>query len=600
MAIHPLPPEIATRIAAGEVVERPSSVVKELVENSLDAGATRVDVETRHGGRTYIRVRDDGEGIRRDEVTLAFQRHATSKLATLADLERIQTLGFRGEALASIAAVSRLLCTTRHVEEQVGTRIRLEGGDILSQTPIGRPPGTEMTVEDLFYNVPARRKFLRSDRTERRHIDAFLTRYAIAYPHVAFTLTHDGRTILSTPGNDDAREAILQVYGPDLGESLLPIPPELTAGQRIRVRGFVGPPTVHRANRGYITLFVNGRWIQDLRLTYAVIQAYHTLLPVKRYPVAFVMVELPPEEVDVNVHPTKAEVRFRDADAVFRALQRAVRATVVGDAPAAADLTIAPTTETPPAAPTAQPSARPTRRDIRARLATLTPAPRQLDLSPRNVPAAPTPTAAPQAEPAAPPPPPPPSLPPLRVIGHIATLFIIAEGPDGLYLIDQHAAHERVLYERMMAQIAKGPLPAQPLLEPVTVTLPPDAAAQLTALLPTLANLGLEVEPFGPDTFLVRALPAITPHAAPDELLADLAAADPSDRTPIEEAVEEAIVRRICKSAAVKGGQLLSHEEMERLVHDLERTANPRTCPHGRPIILRLSIEELARYFGRG
>jgi len=291
MPIHLLSEDVAARIAAGEVVERPASVVKELVENSLDAGATRVEVETRGGGRTLIRVRDNGAGIPAVEVELAFRRHATSKLESATDLEIIATLGFRGEALASIASVSRVTCLTRHTAEEAGTRLRIEGGEIAARATVGRPYGTELLIEDLFYNVPARRKFLQSERTERNHIDAFLTRYAIAYPHVAFTLVHDGREILATSGNGSAQEALLNVYGMDLGTSLLEIPCEDSAHATtddIQVCGFVGPTNVHRANRGYITLFVNGRWIQDLRLTYAIIQAYHTLLPVKRYPVALV------------------------------------------------------------------------------------------------------------------------------------------------------------------------------------------------------------------------------------------------------------------------------------------------------------------------
>ena len=266
MTIRLLPEAVAARIAAGEVVERPASVVKELVENSLDAKATRVTIETQEGGRALIRVRDNGNGIPSAEVALAFRRHATSKLQTAADLEHIATLGFRGEALASIASVSRVTCVTRCTTEEIGTRVQIEGGDIVAHTAIGRPPGADILIEDLFYNVPARRKFLRSERTERRHSDAFLTRYAIAYPDIAFYVAHDGREVLSTSGNGAAQEALLSVYGMELGNNLLEIPAELTQDRDIQVRGFVGPTTIHRADRGYITLFINGRWIQDLSL----------------------------------------------------------------------------------------------------------------------------------------------------------------------------------------------------------------------------------------------------------------------------------------------------------------------------------------------
>lgn len=605
MPITLLSEDVASRIAAGEVVERPASVVKELVENSLDAEATRVEVETRDGGTKLIRVRDNGTGILGDEVALAFQRHATSKLSSADDLERIATLGFRGEALSSIASVSRITCITRHASESTGTRLRLEAGEVVHRATVGRPSGTELIVEDLFYNVPARRKFLRTERTERRHIDGFLTRYAIAYPRVAFTVVHDGREALVTPGNGDPRESLLNVYGADLGGSLLPIPPALTEEQLIKVHGFVGPPTVHRANRGYVTLFINGRWVEDLRLTYAVIQAYHTLLPTKRYPVAFVMIEVPPEEVDVNVHPAKSEVRFRDGDAVFRAVQRATRTTVMAEAPASASW-LPPRTG-------AESSAG--EQATRARLAGLRPSQDHIRFGGEEARASlqggdagqgasidtgegdavPSPSEAPvdgagsrRAS----------ELPPLRIVGQVATMFIIAEGPEGLYLIDQHAAHERVLYERMLADAVRGQVPRQPLLEPEVVALPADEAGRLEELLPTLSELGLEVEPFGPSTFLVRTLPAALGRHAPADLLADIAAAT-EGQSPVRQELEERVVRHICKRAAVKAGQVLSREEMDRLIKDLEATQNPRTCPHGRPTILQISTEDLVRQFGR-
>lgn len=609
MKIRLLSEDIASRIAAGEVVERPASVIKELVENSLDAGATSVEVETRDGGKTLMRIRDNGEGMLGEEAELAFHRHATSKLQSAADLDAIATLGFRGEALASIAAVSRVTCSTRHATETAGTRLRIEGGTVISQTPIGYPAGTEMVIEDLFYNVPARRKFLGAERSERRHIDAFLTRYAIAYPGVAFNITHDHKEIMATPGNSDPREVLIKVYGLDLGASLLEIPTSLTADAPLQVRGFVGPPTVHRADRGYITLFINGRWIQDLRLTYAIIQAYHTLLPVKRFPVAFVMVTMPLEEIDVNVHPAKTEVRFRDPDLIFRTVQRAVRASIITDAPVAASWQ-------PASVPSSRllPEEDQSPNTLHALLANLKPA-QQFPLqeqyveAPSNISEAadedstqseasgspsvarslPGTAAAPQA----------PHLPPLRVIGQIATTFIVAEGPDGLYLIDQHAAHERVLYEQLLSTWAAGDVPAQPLLEPETVTLPPDEAGRLEETLPILNSLGLEIEPFGASTFLVRAVPTQLKHIPIQELVADIASGN-TERSPVREGLEALTVRKICKRAAVKGGQVLSQEEMERLIHALEQTQNPRTCPHGRPTILQISVEQLAAQFKRG
>lgn len=597
MPIHQLPEDVAARIAAGEVVERPASVIKELVENSLDAGATRIDVETVDGGHRLLRVRDNGEGIPAPEVTLAFRRHATSKLRTADDLSSIHTLGFRGEALASIASVSQLTCTTRHISESVGTQLHIAGGTVVAHRSIGWPQGTELRVEDLFFNVPARRKFLQTARTEKRHIDGFLTRYAIAYPHVAFTVTHDGHETLRTTGNNRQREALQQVYGIELGSSLLEITPENMNDTTVHVQGYVGPTTVHRSNRGYITLFVNGRWIEDMRITYAIIQAYHTLLPINRYPIAFVLIQMPAEDVDVNVHPAKTEVRFRDPDALFRSVQRSVRATVINEAPL--------TTTWDPTGirtvPTEQTTTHPgTEKDVSQHslwldLTRLQPSspfiPRQVTepiaaagATSRDETATQTPSTT--------------RLPPLRVIGQAIATFIITEGPDGLYLVDQHAAHERVLYEQLLSAWAEGGVPAQPLLEPVSIQLPAEDAARLEEHLPALASLGLLVEAFGPDTYLVRAVPTPLLNIPPGDLLTDIAAAE-LDRSPVRESLEAQTVRQICKRAAVKAGQILSREEMESLIRDLERCQNPRTCPHGRPTLLRISVEQLAAQFER-
>ncbi|RME37058.1 MAG: DNA mismatch repair endonuclease MutL [Thermoflexia bacterium] len=570
--IRILPPEIVAQIAAGEVVSRPASVVKELVENSIDAGAREIRVEVADGGKRLMRVADDGCGIPAAEVELAFQRHATSKLTSAEDLVRIATLGFRGEALASIAAVSRVTCATRATGEETGTLIRLEGGEVVSRRPIGRPPGTTVTVEDIFFNVPARRKFLRSSATERRHIDAWVTRYAMAYPALRFILVHDGREAFRSPGTGQMQDVLIAVYGLEAGSALVEILPE--GDGAIQVTGFVSPPHLHRADRGEITLFVNGRWVQDVRLTYAILQAYHTLLPTGRYPLAVVSITLPPEDVDVNVHPAKAEVRFRDGDAVFRAVQRAVRRALVEEAPIPAPARgVFPLRLTPGPPPTAAgpaPSARPGGHSYPVQ------APLELPVAPAG------------------------KLPLLRTIGQVGATYIVAEGPDGLYLIDQHAAHERVLYEQMLARRSAG-IPSQPLLEPVAVDLPPDIAALVEEALPTLRRLGLEVEPFGGNTFLVRALPAILAHISPHDALTEVALglSEGQGSGKVDEEIERAVLRRVCKQGAIKAGQVLSREEMEGLLRALEGCENPRTCPHGRPTMIHISLSQLLREFGR-
>ncbi len=577
MPIRVLSDKVASQIAAGEVVERPASVVKELVENGIDAGARNVQVDTRGGGKQFIRVTDDGGGVPADEVELAFHRHSTSKLTTADDLARITTLGFRGEALASIAAVSHMTFATRAAGEPVGTLVRLEGGRVVIRQESGRPSGTAVTIENLFFNVPARLKFLRTEQTERRHIDRWLTRYAMAYPKVRFTLNHDGRNVFQSPGLGQLRDVMVAVFGLDIGAAVLEISEFQSSASDIQVAGFVSPPSLHRANRTYITTFVNGRWVQDSSLTYAIIQAYHTLLPGGRYPLAVVMVALPPEDVDVNVHPAKSEVRFRDGDVVFRAVQKTVRRTLLDLAPVP--------TFTPPS--TAWPGLKNRgREERRERLASLTPRPaaEQLRFEEESADVMEF-----EGRP----------LPPLRVVGQLGTTYIVAEGPEGMYLIDQHAAHERVLFEQLLAERQRAAVASQSLLEPQPVELTPEAASLLGEHLEVLSGLGFQIEPFGGTTLLVRALPALVAETEPGQVLEDVAAALLTGDAPLGARVEETVARQVCKRAAVKAGQVLERAEMEELMRTLERCASPRTCPHGRPTMIHLSVVQLAREFGR-
>lgn len=586
MPIRVLSEEVASQIAAGEVIERPASVVKELIENAIDAGAGNIQVEVRGGGKQFMRVADDGCGVPRPEVELAFHRHATSKLTTADDLESIATLGFRGEALASIASVSRMSFTTRAADDSVGSLLRLEGGHIQTRREVGRPPGTAVTVENLFFNVPARRKFLRTDRTERRHIDQWVTRYAIAYPSIRFTLAHSGQEVLQSPGSGELRDVVAGVYGPEIGETALRIVSDASRDpSAIDVAGLIGPPSFHRANRTYITVFVNGRWVKDASLTYAITQAYHRFLPTGRHPLAILMIDLPPADVDVNVHPAKAEVRFRDSDAVFRALQKAVRRTLLERAPIPEAGQASGIENKPQAWPRVQVSGEEAH-DRRQRLIGLgrreSPTDGQLrlhaDASARGASG---------------------RIPPLRVIGQLGTTYIVTEGPDGMVLLDQHAAHERVLFERLLAQREDAEPASQTLLEPALVELGPEAADLLDEHSPALARLGFGVEPFGGSTVLVRALPTIIADNEPRRVLEDVAAALLAGDEPLGAPVEETVARRVCKQAAIKAGQPLDHPEMEALIRALEQCESPRTCPHGRPTMIRLTVKQLAREFGR-
>lgn len=582
MPIHILEESVIAQIAAGEVVERPSSVVKELLENALDAGATNVRIAVHGDGSKRIQISDNGSGIPADEVELAFARHATSKLRSADDLYAIQTLGFRGEALASIASVSHLTMTTRAEAEPIGTLIRLEGGLIHSRRSIGAPPGTLISVENLFYNTPARLKFLKKETTEKRQIATVITRYAMAYPHVRFLLEQDGHEIFRTGGSGDLIDVILVALGLDQIKHMLEVD---DTQNDIRVHGFASMPGLNRADRTRITLFVNGRWIQDTSLTYAVVQAYHTLLMTGRYPVAVLMIEMPPADVDVNVHPTKAEVRFRDPDAVFSAVQRAVRRAVIDQA------------QTPALRIGRYAAFRRNEDDVIAE--------RQLGLGlaleapgqhARQQQEAYDPTAIPEG---AGTPDKPRTLLMLRVVGQIGAAYIVAEGPAGMYLIDQHAAHERILFEQFMAEHARQQPIKQYTLAAQTIQVAPAEARVLEEHLDALTESGFGIEPFGPNVFIIRSLPAMLADSDPVEVIGGIIEDLERGDKPGAQSVEDKIVLRVCKQAAVKAGQVLSYEQMQAIIRQLERCETPLTCPHGRPTMIHLSSDRLAREFGR-
>lgn len=569
MPIRILPDNVVSAIAAGEVIERPESVVKELVENSIDASARRILISIEGGGRKLIEVTDNGMGIPIDEVPLAVERYATSKLETEQDLFHIDTLGFRGEALTSIGAVSRMELITRSEGEELGTRLAVAGGQISAPQPIGAPPGTRVVVRELFFNLPARLKFLKSEATERHRIQALIARYAIAYPHISFRLMQEGREGFYSTGSGDRREVLAACYGLETAKSLIHLPEmEETA---IRVSGFISPPSVHRGTRREITFFVQGRWIQDPSLAAAVIQAYHGLLMVGRYPLAVILLQTPPDFIDVNVHPTKAEIRFKDPSLVFRTVQRAVRGVLLGQAPAAQfhfesswrPANLPPSSAIDPGWAMAE-AMQPDLPPVRAQ------------------------SSLPQA-----------NMPLLRAVGQVGAAYLVAEGPDGLYLIDQHAAHERVLFERMMSDFVNGKLESQQLLGPQTVELTHREAEMIEGNLTLIRSLGFEVEPFGKNVFRLRGVPAVLSKIDPEQSLRVLVEDIGEDEAPLASEFEARIIARVCKRAAVKSGQVLSSEEQRKLIRDLEACTSPRSCPHGRPTMIHLSVDALERQFGR-
>jgi DNA mismatch repair protein MutL len=564
-------------------------VVKELLENSLDAGARSITIKIEEAGKKLIEVADDGCGIPSAELDLAIARHATSKLVRSDDLFSISTLGFRGEALASIGSVSRMTITSCVHDEREGARIRVEGGVPGRLERVGTTVGTTVRVEDLFYNVPARLKFLKSDITERRAIDQLVTRYALAYPHIRFKVS-DGRNItLQTTGDGDRRSILAALHGVDTARQMLEI---LSEEESYRLTGFISPTTLTRSNRREITFFINGRWVHEISLTTALLQAYHTLLMVGRYPMTALFLELHPGQVDVNVHPAKAEVRFRNQDQVFSFVQRSARKALLAYSPVPnVASSLWGLTRTVPSEPLKhsgldwsighdEPIGSDQVSGDRGSLAATYDQP-------------PTPQTQSTASGIQ------SAVPLLRLIGQIGATYLVAEGPDGLYLVDQHAAHERVLFEKLMSQRAMQSIPSQSLLTPVVVTLPPAASQVLLNQVPVLHRFGFVVEEFGPNTFQVRALPALFSGSDPSAALRALVEDFEEDEAPLQNEIEARLAARVCKRMAVKGGQVLSLDEQRALLFDLEACASPRTCPHGRPTMIHLSVDMLERQFGR-
>ena len=593
MPIRLLSPEVASQIAAGEVIERPASVVKELLENALDAGAHTITISIEDAGKKLIEVADDGSGIPSDELDLAVSRHATSKLVRSDDLFSISTLGFRGEALASIGSVSRMTVTSRVKKEKEGARLKVEGGKSGKLSKVGTTVGTTIRVEDLFYNVPARLKFLKTDVTERRAIDSLVTRYALAYPENRFKLSDGKNIILQTSGDGDRRAILAALYGVDVAKQMLEI---MAEEEGYRITGFISPTSLTRSNRKEITFFINGRWVQEIALSSALLQAYHTLLMVGRYPLTALFLEIHPEEVDVNVHPAKAEVRFRNQDKIFSFVQRSARKALLAYSPVP---NVAPslwgTTRTVPSTEA--------RSSVGLDWAIGHDEPvgngqRTVDSDQLSVGNAQNTEGGTQSavsgqqstfE----------RIPLLRLIGQIGATYLVAEGPDGLYLVDQHAAHERVLFEKLMAQHDLKKIPSQALLTPVVVTLPPQSSNLLLSQLSILQHFGFDVEEFGPNTFQVRAMPVLFTGSDPSAALRALVEDFEEDEAPLQNEIEAKLAARVCKRMAVKAGQGLSGEEQRALLTDLESCDSPRTCPHGRPTMIHLSVDMLERQFGR-
>jgi DNA mismatch repair protein MutL len=642
--IRVLSDNVANKIAAGEVVERPASVVKEMMENSLDAGATSIRVEVENAGRRLIRIVDNGSGMLRDDALLAFERHATSKLSDVKDLLSIATLGFRGEALPSIASVSRLVLETRSSEEQTGMRVEIAGGKILNCEEIAQPQGTTISVRDLFFNVPARKKFLRSEQTELAHIASLVTHYSLAHPSKAFELRDGARDLLNVEPVTTLRERVFQVFGSDMLDDLIELAPHERLFEvdpeepplEFALHGFVSRPQVQKNNRNSIFIFVNGRLIRDKVILHALSAAYYNLMPPACFPFALLFLDCDPQAVDVNVHPSKTEVRFRQSSFVHDFVRDSIREQLMESRPApsfrvspspqpGAQLPYseftqmienAPVSMVEPAEP--QPILSEPRGDepLFALRPQPGPAPR-LDFYDAPPSSSSTPAAAAPASPTlrlripdthggfptgvvTEGPPSLAGLADLRPLGQLHESFILAAGRDGLWIIDQHVAHERILFENVLTARASGRVEVQQLLMPLVITLTPGQQIEFARIADELAANGFEAEPFGNRTIAVKAAPASVGPADLERVIFEiLEIAEAEARRVSLDDLRRAIAASIACRAAIKINTRLDQAKMEYLLRELAKCEFPMACPHGRPVALQYSTKEILKAFHR-
>jgi DNA mismatch repair protein MutL len=645
--IHVLSDQVANQIAAGEVVERPASVVKELLENSLDAGATRIRLEVEGGGRKLIRIVDNGHGMGRDDALLAFERHATSKLRSSDDLLSIATLGFRGEALPSIASVARVTLETRAPEDAVGTSLEIAGGNLLRVDDAGLPAGTTIAVRDLFFNTPARRKFLRSEQTELGHVAALVTHYALAHPTKHFELHTSTQALVMAPAVASAGERLFQIFGRETFESLIPVAAEIDFGRAglpepppwkrdedyeppepgfLRMSGFVSKPELQKLNRNSIYVFANGRLIRDRLVLHALTEAYRNIIPPTSFPVVLLFLEMPPQEIDVNVHPAKTEVRFRQGSFVHDFVRDSVRTALMQARPAASffqALHAAPTAaeslmiDVSPLPGVEQPVFEPREEIVSQSEGVIEPADvASFDLRERIVPPSPwrlefegagmavgyeDPAVAVEedgqaieARPTL------NSLASLRPLGQLRDSFILAVNEEGLWIIDQHVAHERVLFEKILREREVEKVQRQRLLMPVLVDLLPEQMVTFAEISEELERNGFEAEPFGPKTLAIKAAPVGLEGKELERMLEEvLGVTEKSAQVENEELRRARIAASIACHAAIKVNMPLEPAKIDWLLRELAKTEHPTSCPHGRPIALRYSLKEIQRAFQR-
>ncbi|MDO4860544.1 MAG: DNA mismatch repair endonuclease MutL [Bacillota bacterium] len=594
---------IANKIAAGEVIDRPVSIVKELVENSLDAGATAVTIEIREGGRNYIRVTDNGCGIPADEAELAFMRHATSKISDERDLDAITTLGFRGEALASICAVARVELITKTADTKAGRLVVNEGSRILENSRIGCPDGTTITVKDLFYNVPARKKFLNSAASEARRIIDFASRIALSYPDVRFSVINGSKPVFTTSGNGNITANILSIYGADLGKSLIPVE---KAEKGFTLKGCISDPGTSMPSRNRQVFCVNGRIISSSVMERALDKAYRERLFNGRFPVAFLFLAMPPEKLDVNIHPTKKEIRFDDNAEVEDFVQMAVMEALRGEEaiPSAAnthEIKIPEVNESTYSYVSGVKDETVRRIAVRGGekeeqvnitsiLTTLRDdLNRASDTSPRQED---QPAGSPLSINR------PFEFDDLRVIGSVFNTYIACQSEDSFYLIDQHAAHERVFYEKLVRQYHSDEKVQQQLMLPLTFNVPADVSSTESSWISAVRAMGYDIEFFGNNTYIVREIPAFMELSEAEDFLNDMFNEFTERPDLSNTGILEKIIMKACKSA-IKAGDAISREEILALFDQLQQCDNPFSCPHGRPVFVRITKYEMERMFKR-
>ncbi|MCL2281248.1 MAG: DNA mismatch repair endonuclease MutL [Dehalococcoidia bacterium] len=578
MPIVLLDPQVIARIAAGEVIERPSSVVKELVENAIDAGATQIAVEVMGGGLESICVADNGCGIALDDLELAFQRHATSKIQNFDDMFALNTLGFRGEALPSVVAVADVEISSCQTGAVGGGKMEFRDGKVFKKGSLGRSHGTSISVAHLFQSVPARLKFLKSRHTEAAHIAMVVSQYATAYPEVKFTLASDGKTSLSTTGSGRLSDVLMQIYGLEVARNMFDIAQYGGGGSAaIKISGMVAAPAIVRSNNNYISLFVNRRWVTSRRLVYAVEEAYHGLLMIGKHPIAVINMEIPPSDIDVNIHPTKSEVKIKDESEVFGAVQRAVRQALMQTAPVS---TVTESSTAYHLEPAYQANFVQQRPIVTMYGQHVSVSKTMMGYDALQSFSSQTPRAI---------------LPALRLLGQLHNSYIVAEGPDGLYLIDQHAAHERILFEKLIRERNTAQLSVQALLNPETFDITPAQAAVLSTHLGELSQSGFLLEEFGANSYIVRTVPSVLSGKNWKSMLKELLETTGKENSQF---MEHLMALSACHGA-VRFGQMLTEDEMRELLRQLEQVDLPNTCPHGRPALMCLTYEQLGKEFKR-